>query len=73
MNDLPGIRELSLNGQRIASAAANLQALLLAQGFDLKSAMACAVNRRFVPRGEWPVRALQHGDRIDVVSPITGG
>jgi sulfur carrier protein len=64
---------ISLNGMRIESDARTLQALLLAQGFELKAAMACAVNQRFVPRGEWPSRGLQAGDRIDVVTPITGG
>ena len=73
MNELTDKREVSLNGRRIASAAATLQALLLTQGFDLKAAMACAINQRFVPRGEWPTCVLQHGDRIDVVAPITGG
>ena len=65
--------EISLNGKRIASDAQTLHALLLAQGFETKAAMACAINKRFVPRAEWPSRALQHGDQIDVVTPITGG
>jgi sulfur carrier protein len=65
--------EISLNGKRIETDAANLQALLLAQAYDLKSAFACAINNTFVPRQQWPERALQSGDRIDVVTPITGG
>ena len=65
--------EISLNGKRLEASAANLQALLLAQGYDLKSAFACAINNTFVPRQQWPERALQNGDRIDVVTPITGG
>ncbi|MBC7600587.1 MAG: sulfur carrier protein ThiS [Polaromonas sp.] len=65
--------EISLNGKRLQADAANLQALLLAQGYDLKSAFACAINNTFVPRQQWPERALQNGDRIDVVTPITGG
>lgn len=65
--------EISLNGERIATQAATLQALLLERGYDLKSAFACAINRGFVPRPQWPERSLQGGDRIDVVTPITGG
>jgi len=65
--------EVSLNGKRIATQAATLQALLLERGFDMKSAFACAINHGFVPRPQWPERSLQGGDRIDVVTPITGG
>ena len=65
--------EGSLNGKRIATHAATLQALLLERDFDMKSAFACAINNGFVPRPQWPERSLQGGDRIDVVTPITGG
>ena len=65
--------EISLNGERIATEAATLQGLLLERGYDLKSAFACAINSGFVPRPQWPERSLQGGDRIDVVTPITGG
>ena len=65
--------EISLNGKRLQIEAATLQALLLAQAYDLKSAFACSVNNSFVPRQQWPERTLQSGDRIDIVTPITGG
>ena len=65
--------EISLNGERMATGAPTLQALLLERGYDLKSAFACAINSGFVPRPQWPERRLQGGDRIDVVTPITGG
>ena len=65
--------EISLNGKRIETDAVTLQALLLAQAYDLKSAFACAINNAFVPRQQWAERALQNGDHIDVVTPITGG
>ena len=65
--------EISLNGERIATQALTLHALLLERGYDLKSALACAINSGFVPRPQWPERSLQCGDRIDVVTPITGG
>jgi sulfur carrier protein len=65
--------EISLNGQRVETDAATLQALLEARGYDFKTAFACAINNAFVPRPQWAQRALQNGDRIDVVTPITGG
>jgi sulfur carrier protein len=65
--------ELSLNGERTNAEAATLQVLLLARGYKLESAFACAINNSFVPRQQWPERALQNGDRIDIVTPITGG
>ena len=65
--------EISLNGKRLETDSISLQGLLLAQGYELKSAFACAINNTFVPRQQWPERVLQGGDRIDVVTPITGG
>jgi sulfur carrier protein len=65
--------EISLNGERLQTQAGTLQALLLARGFELQKPFACAINSAFVPRSQWPERALQKGDRIDVVAPITGG
>ena len=65
--------EISLNGKRVTTEARTLLALLEARGFDFKSAFACAINNAFVPRPHWPQRTLQNGDRIDIVTPITGG
>ena len=72
---LPGAsaRPLSFNGQALQTAAPTLQALLIERGYDLRTAMACAVNTDFVPRAQWPQRLLSAHDRIDVVAPITGG
>lgn len=65
--------DVSMNGERIAVEATTLQALLLARGYKLEAAFACAINNTFVPRPQWPDRSLQHDDRIDIVTPITGG
>jgi len=65
--------EISLNGKRVATEASTLQALLLAQGYQLRGAFACAINNAFVPRPQWAERTLQNGDRIDVITPIAGG
>jgi sulfur carrier protein len=73
MDDMTTTINISLNGERMATDAANLQALLLARGYELQGAFACAVNSTFVPRPKWPAYVLQNGDRIDIVTPITGG
>lgn len=73
MDDMTTTINISLNGERMATDAANLQALLLARGYELQGAFACAVNNSFVPRPQWPGRALNNDDRIDIVTPITGG
>ena len=65
--------DVSINGERLNVEAATLQALLLARGYKLETAFACAINNTFVPRSQWPERALENGDRIDIVTPITGG
>jgi sulfur carrier protein len=65
--------DVSLNGERLNVEAATLQALLLERGYQLETAFACAINNAFVPRHQWPERVLVSGDRIDIVTPITGG
>ena len=65
--------DVSLNGERLSVEATTLQTLLLARGYKLNTAFACAINNTFVPRPQWPERALENGDRIDIVTPITGG
>ena len=65
--------DISLNGHPVATAAATLGALLEQEGYDLAAAMACAINKQFVPRPLWHERALKAGDQIDVITPITGG
>ena len=65
--------EISLNGERTSAEATSLQVLLIARGYKLETAFACAINNTFVPRPQWPERLLVNGDRIDIVTPITGG
>lgn len=65
--------EVSFNGTRIACEATTLHELLRERGVDLAAAIACAIDRQFVPRAQWPQRPLRDGDRIDVIAPITGG
>ena len=64
---------ISINGERTSIEATTLQALLLARGYKLEAAFACAINNTFVPRPHWPERMLLNDDKIDIVTPITGG
>ena len=34
---------------------------------------AVAVNTHFVPNTRYAAQALQPGDRVDIISPVTGG
>lgn len=34
---------------------------------------AAAVNLQFVPNTQYAQKLLQSGDRIDIISPVTGG
>ena len=65
--------DISMNGESLNTESATLQALLVGRGYKLEAAFACAINNTFVPRHQWPERLLCSGDRIDVVTPITGG
>jgi sulfur carrier protein len=64
---------LSLNGEPLRSESPTLQALLVERGYDLQAAFARALNLAFVPRPQWPRQTLCDGDRIDVITPVTGG
>lgn len=38
-----------------------------------KPPFAVAVNTVFVPRGQYAAHALSEGDKMEVISPVTGG
>lgn len=69
----PAKLQIQLNGEMVQIHSATLAELLDERGFDVAQAMACAVNRRFVPRTDWAQYALQPGDAVEVVSPVVGG
>jgi len=48
----------------VADALAQMQA---------KPPFAVAVNTVFVPRSQYAAHALNEGDRMEVISPVTGG
>lgn len=67
------LTEITVNGRAIASPAATLSELLVAEGFADDIKVATAVNGDFVPvrlRAETP---LADGDRIEILSARQGG
>jgi len=48
-----------------------LAELLSSQGFT--PPFAVAINTRFVPRSAYDQTRLQAGDRVEVITPVTGG
>ena len=43
------------------------------QASGIKPPFAAAVNLQFVPKSQYATHLLQNGDRIELISPITGG
>ncbi|KRI00517.1 sulfur carrier protein ThiS [Curvibacter sp. PAE-UM] len=51
-------------GATLADAVAAIEA---------KPPFAAAVNTRFVPKTQYSQQPLQDGDRVEIISPVTGG
>lgn len=65
MNVLINLQPYELpDGATVADALAAMQA---------RPPYAVAVNTVFVPAPEHPHHPLQAGDRVEVISPVTGG
>ena len=65
MNVLINLKPCELpEGATVADALAAMQA---------RPPYAVAVNTVFVPAPEHPRHPLQAGDRVEVISPVTGG
>ncbi len=64
--------QIDLNGQRLATTAKTLEALLAEQGVDAGS-VATALDGAFVPRGLRAATPLSEGAKVEVLSPMQGG
>jgi len=65
--------EISINGQPTrVSHASTVDSALRDCGYTLDSA-AVAINETVVPRAHYATQLLQHGDRIEVLTPFAGG
>jgi sulfur carrier protein len=51
-------------GATVADAVAAIEA---------KPPFAAAVNTQFVPKTQYAQHTLREGDRIEIISPVTGG
>lgn len=40
---------------------------------EAKPPFAAAVNTQFVPKAQYAQHALKDGDRVEIISPVTGG
>lgn len=68
-----GAITLRLNGRmQQVRAGCSVQELVRSLGLE-NQALAVAVNREVVPRSDWPRRALQAQDQIELVRPVGGG
>lgn len=66
------LREMTVNGTAVASAAGTLAELVAAQGFAGVK-VATAVNGEFVPERRRAETPLADGDRIEILSARQGG
>ncbi len=65
--------QIELNGEvHHASRGDSVHDLIESMGLS-GQALAVAINRQVVPRAKWQERALQPGDRVDLVRAIGGG
>ncbi|CAH0991549.1 hypothetical protein SIN8267_01657 [Sinobacterium norvegicum] len=66
--------ELLLNGSRKSlSTNVSVAEALLVWGYDVEKKIAVAINGEFVARSQYGQQLLAAGDKVDVVSPISGG
>jgi sulfur carrier protein len=66
------LREMTVNGSPIASAAGTLADLVIEQGYaDAK--VATALNGEFVPARRRAETSVADGDRIEILSARQGG
>lgn len=64
--------QIVINGEPTETAAASLAGVL--SELDLEDAVvATAVNGDFVPARRRPDRAIEPGDRIEILAPMQGG
>jgi len=69
----PGPRiDLVLNGERTATDARTLAALVASLGFA-ETQVATALNGDFVPKGRRTATQLRAGDRVEILAPRQGG
>ncbi len=57
--------------EHVLAAGATLLDAITA--IEAKPPFAAAVNTQFVPKTQYSQQPLQDGDRVEIISPVTGG
>ncbi len=67
-------KTISVNGERCATGASDLEALLRERGQDPgRPGIAVAINDDVVRRADWKGTTLREGDRVEIVGAVQGG
>lgn len=61
---------INKNAHELAEGATVADAIA---AVDAKQPFAAAVNTQFVPRTQYAAHRLKEGDRVEIISPVTGG
>lgn len=64
---------LQVNGENHQARADHTLQELIDETNPQGGPVAVAINGEFVPRTDYDTVQLQHGDAIDIVSPVGGG
>ncbi len=64
--------EILLNGKVLATRAGSLEELVIRHSVS-GAKVATAVNGHFVPEARRAGMTLQHGDKVEIVTPRQGG
>jgi sulfur carrier protein len=65
--------EISVNGKPLALAEGSTVRDVVTSLTVSPEGCAVAVNDVVVPRSDWPARAVEPGDRIEVLTAVQGG
>lgn len=66
------MKNIHLNGNATQTSAQTLADLLSEMNMDNES-FAIAINQQFVPKENYAHQIIDHGDTIEVLSPMQGG
>ena len=64
--------QVSVNGELVSLTVFRLDEIVAELGYGEKK-VAVAVNEMFVAKANWTSHVVSAGDRLDVVSAISGG
>lgn len=65
--------EISVNGEPRPHSSGTTVADVVGTVTSRADGCAVAVNDAVVPRSAWPTRALEPGDRVEVLTAVQGG